>query len=428
MLRNRNAFHSPARSSESRKPQSNKHLRRNQRTRAAIGRALAILGFLIEVENENEKSTYRRDKPMISATRQKRSLRGTKPRRGAIIILFAVMLVVVLAMVALSVDLGYVCTVRTDLQAAADAAALAGTGVILDGESKAIATADRYARLNLNNQGVRTNGKPNVDVQVGNWNRSNRTFRPGRRPLNSVKVVTRMENNSLFFARATGKSNFSSEAKAVATYQPRDIMLVLDVSGSMAESRNGIRKIDELRQSVVAFLGYIREANGRDRIGFSYYSSTAHLGSQMSYNLDKVEKEMMKRLRPGSGTNIADGMFLGIEELSNNARTEAASLMVVLTDGAANTNQPGNWYDPTEAKRRVIVQAEDARTKKIPVFTIALDSLTEEVDVALMQRVANITGSESYHIISGERGAGGNPSLREAFRRVAMNRPLRLVD
>src|SRR5687767_7238903 len=131
---------------------------------------------------------------MNSATRSS-SPRFAQRRRGAIIILFAVMLVVVMAFVAFSVDLGYVCSVKTDLQAAADAAALAGTGVILDGESKAIQTADWYARLNLNSPGVVANGKQKIDVQVGNWNLSNRSFQAGRRPFNSVKVIASLQSN-----------------------------------------------------------------------------------------------------------------------------------------------------------------------------------------------------------------------------------------
>jgi hypothetical protein len=59
---------------------------------------------------------------------------------------------------------------------------------------------------------------------------------------------------------------------------------------------------------------------------------------------------------------------------------------------------------------------------------MALDSLTTEVDVALMQQVAEITGSESFHVIAGEVDADGNSLLDDAFRRVALNRPLRLVD
>lgn len=364
---------------------------------------------------------------MVRRSSCRRFRRSSPRRRGALVVLAAIMLCVVVSFVALSVDLGYVCSVKTDLQAAADSGALAGSGVVLEGEGKAIATAERFARYNLDNPGVKTGGKQIVEVELGHWDYAKRKFFPGRKPADAVHVTTRVDNSSLFFARAIGRGMFSSEASAIAAYRPRDIMLVLDVSGSMAEARGGIRKIDELREAVRAFLGYVGEAKAKDRVGFSYYSSTADIGSRLSFDLKSVEQSLINRLKPSGWTNIADGMQLALNELARNGRPEATPLMVVLTDGAANLNQPGNWYDPGEAKRRVINQAEAAQDQQIPVFTIALDSLTDEVDVALMQRVANITGSESYHIIAGEKWNGGS-KLREAFRRVAINRPLRIVD
>ena len=48
------------------------------------------------------------------------------PRRGAIIPLFAILLIPLMGMLAFSIDIGYIALVRTDLQTAADAAALAG--------------------------------------------------------------------------------------------------------------------------------------------------------------------------------------------------------------------------------------------------------------------------------------------------------------
>lgn len=360
-------------------------------------------------------------------------MRQTQPppashRRGAIILLFAVMLVLVLALVALSVDLGYVCSVKGDLQTAVDAGALAGSGVLLDGDSKAVETAERFARMNLNNQGVRNYGNQKITVELGRWNSSSRKFSSGKKPFDAVKVTGRAEDASLFFGRAFGANRFASQASAVATYQPRDIMLVLDVSGSMNESRLGIRKMDELRSAAKQFFSYLREARARDRVGFSYYSTKAGMGANLSFDLDSVENAMMAKLRPGGWTNIYDGMRLAREEINQNARSNAATLMVVLTDGAANMNQPGDWYDPGEAKRRVIQEAEAAQQQKIPVFTMALDSLTTEVDVALMARVAEITSSESYHVIAGEPDTNGNTQLREAFRRVAIYRPLRIVE
>jgi Mg-chelatase subunit ChlD len=349
-------------------------------------------------------------------------------RRGAIVILFAVMLIVVVALVAVSVDLGYVCSVKADLQSAVDAGSLAGASVLLEAPEKVGETAAQYARMNLNNQGVRTGTEQDVEVEVGNWDFDSRKFRAGRKPFDAVRVITRVENNSLFFGRVLGKSKFTSESAAIATYRPRDIMMVLDVSGSMSQTRNGVRKIDELRSAAEAFLDEIEGADTNDRVGFTYYSTDAAMGSGLERKLKHVRSEMGRRLLPLGWTDIADGMRIGLEELARDRRPQAVPMMVVLTDGATNMNQPGNWYDPYEAKRRVIEQAHIARERRTPVFTIALDSLNVEVDVELMQQVADITSSEAYHIIAGEGKSKKDTKLHEAFRRIALYRPLRIVE
>src|SRR5438445_3233162 len=51
---------------------------------------------------------------------------NAKPRRGAMIPLFAILLIPLLAMLAFSIDAGWMVLTRTDLQNTADAAALAG--------------------------------------------------------------------------------------------------------------------------------------------------------------------------------------------------------------------------------------------------------------------------------------------------------------
>lgn len=351
-----------------------------------------------------------------------------RPRRGAIVVLFAICLVVILGVVAVAIDLGYVSAVRGDLQGAADAGALAGAGVLLEGDDTAVATATRFAQSNLNNRGVQGGPRQQVDVAIGHWDVTSRVFTPGGNPHDAVQVTAESREASMFFGRIWGRNQFPSQARAIAAYRPRDIMLVLDVSGSMHESRNGIRKIDELRDAVAFFLSFIRSAQGQDRVGFTYYSTDARMGMGLSFDLNRVQTELMRRLRPDGWTDISDGMRLAREEMNRNRRPQAAPLMVVLTDGAANTIQPENIQDVPEAKRRVREEADLARRDGLPVFTMALDSLTSEVDVALMAQVATTTGSESFHIIAGEMDITGNRQLREAFRRVALNRPLRLVD
>src|SRR5260370_42236442 len=53
-------------------------------------------------------------------------LHKDSPRRGAVIPLFAILVIPLMGMLAFSIDIGYIALVRTDLQTAADAAALAG--------------------------------------------------------------------------------------------------------------------------------------------------------------------------------------------------------------------------------------------------------------------------------------------------------------
>ena len=50
---------------------------------------------------------------------------------------------------------------------------------------------------------------------------------------NSVRVVTKAIDHATFFGRMFGTSKFSREVDAIATTQPRDIMFLVDLSGSM---------------------------------------------------------------------------------------------------------------------------------------------------------------------------------------------------
>jgi len=54
-------------------------------------------------------------------------------RRGAIVLLTAVLLIVIMAVLALSIDTGYMYTMQTELDRSVDAAALAGAASLVDG-------------------------------------------------------------------------------------------------------------------------------------------------------------------------------------------------------------------------------------------------------------------------------------------------------
>jgi Flp pilus assembly protein TadG len=78
-------------------------------------------------------------------------VRGRQRRQGAIAVLSAILLVVMLGMVAFSVDIGIIALARTHLQRSVDAGALAGAGVLVDGVGEADIASDTtsYVREQL---------------------------------------------------------------------------------------------------------------------------------------------------------------------------------------------------------------------------------------------------------------------------------------
>ncbi|MCA9208984.1 MAG: hypothetical protein KDA55_11535, partial [Planctomycetales bacterium] len=143
----------------------------------------------------------------------------------------AVILVVLLIMVAFAIDGGVVALVRTELQRASDSAALAGATKIGYDRSEVIAEADRFAAQNKKVGGDRAELRSH-EVQVGIWDRDTRKFTPGERG-NAVKVTTRSTGQGTFFARVMGANSFDGQATAIAMAIPRDIVFVVDQSGSM---------------------------------------------------------------------------------------------------------------------------------------------------------------------------------------------------
>ncbi len=173
-------------------------------------------------------------------------------------------MIAILAFVGLSVDLGYITVTKTQMQGTADAAALAAAQEIAVGIQQAgedgitdlagIQAAAAVAARNMANAIVEANGlyiDPAIDVQLGNrllaedgisyvetW---------GSIPYNMVKVSIRKDNADptkpdarlpLFFPGFTGKSPHKRSqdlaTTATAFIESRDIVAVLDYSGSMA--------------------------------------------------------------------------------------------------------------------------------------------------------------------------------------------------
>lgn len=138
-----------------------------------------------------------------------------RPRRGTILVMVTLVLPVLIAFVALVVDVGHARVVYAQLQAATDAAAL-GAAKQLDGTEEGVERARAAARdlalINL------ANGRPvelrQGSIEIGTW--EDRAFRSADRPSDANAVRIRARRGSLFSAFFLGSYGQDPLAARVA--------------------------------------------------------------------------------------------------------------------------------------------------------------------------------------------------------------------
>ncbi len=181
-------------------------------------------------------------------------------RKGVFFALAIICLLGAMTFVGLSVDLGMITVTKTRMQAAADSAALAAAQeiVVAVREAAAAGETDLQTVQSLSAAQARSmaehvcqlNGfyiEPNTDVTLGNRILGNdgvtyvETW--GAPPYNMVRVTIRKDNSDktapdaklpLIFAPVVGERAQKVTAQASAFIESRDIVAVLDYSGSMA--------------------------------------------------------------------------------------------------------------------------------------------------------------------------------------------------
>jgi hypothetical protein len=132
-------------------------------------------------------------------------------RRGAIAVMTAVFIVVIMLVTAVSIDASRIFVAKNELQTAADAAALAGAVQLLEDSSTATDSAGSYVARNR----VGADSIVTVEIAPGVWHPTDRTFELAGPPWNAVRVITR-HSLPLSLARVLGDSAVTVTASAVA--------------------------------------------------------------------------------------------------------------------------------------------------------------------------------------------------------------------
>jgi len=177
----------------------------------------------------------------------------------------------------------------------------------------------------------------------------------------------------------------------------RDLMLAVDLSGSMARQDFAVGGIPMDRLSVVKSVAdqFIARRAG-DRVGLILFSTRAYVQAPLTFDRNVVRELLASSSigMTGQETAIGDAIGLAIKTLRN--RPADQRVLVLLTDGA-NT---AGMLDPIQA-------AALAAREQVKIYTIGVGSdpralnpfllnVPSEIDEDALRKIADITGGHYF--------------------------------
>jgi uncharacterized membrane protein len=167
------------------------------------------------------------------------SRKQLEQRFGIVLPVVAVSIVALVGLVALAVDIGRLVVAKTECQAAADSAAIAGARSLDGTQNLPVATNNAVGAATACKILGETIGDGEVTVNHGSYHYDTGAQKfvpqiPAVAPDNfNLTQVTVTHTVNLTFARVLGRTMSTVSATSTAAHRPRDIAIVLDYSGSM---------------------------------------------------------------------------------------------------------------------------------------------------------------------------------------------------
>lgn len=181
----------------------------------------------------------------------------------------------------------------------------------------------------------------------------------------------------------------------------RDLMLAVDLSGSMGEEdmRLGGGVVDRLTAAKAVIADFLERRAG-DRVGLLVFGQKAYTLTPLTPDRDSVREQLADSVVGLAGRETAIGDAIGLAVKRLRAQEAGQRVLILLTDGV-NT---AGLLDPLKA-------AELARDARVRIHTIAFGGDGEglsvfgfrlpgpggpEMDEATLQRIAAMTGGRSF--------------------------------
>lgn len=231
---------------------------------------------------------------------------------------------------------------------------------------------------------------------------------PARRRLRWLGILIWM-----LLVTAAARPQWQGEPVALPL-QGRDLMLAVDVSGSMGQPgmddgrRTRATRLDQVKRAAVDFL----ERREGDRVGLILFGTRAYLQTPLTFDRQAVAARMAESVVGIAGQNTALGDAVGLAVKRLRDRPAESRVLVLLTDGR---NTAGS-ADPREAARL-------AKRAGLTIYAIGVGPAPglgisgfglfsrSDLDEETLKAMAKTTGGLYFH-------AGDREGLEKAYRKL----------
>lgn len=168
----------------------------------------------------------------------------------------------------------------------------------------------------------------------------------------------------------------------------RDLMLAIDLSGSMGQPFNhNFRSVTKLQATKAVAGEFINQRVG-DRIGLILFGDQAYMQSPLTFDRKTVNillSEAFVNLA-GQATAIGDAIGLAVKRFSDHNNGDGKRVLILLTDGVNNAGE----IRPRKA-------AELAAKKGMKIYTIGIgNQYSRDLNEETLRDVAKATGGQYY--------------------------------
>jgi Ca-activated chloride channel family protein len=192
---------------------------------------------------------------------------------------------------------------------------------------------------------------------------------------------------TLLTHREPGKQGFflltisPKDALSEQEYVAKDVVFVLDTSGSMAEA-------GKMEKARAALLFGVRSLRPADRFNVINFAGEEHLMTTGLVQADAAGRakgeEFIAQLRPVGGTNINGALLAAMQQFDNAARPR---MLVFLTDGLPTVGE-------TKVER-IVENVHGARARDVRLFTFGVGY---DVNTALLDKLAADNGGVAEYV------------------------------